>query len=92
MSFCLTAMDTPYPGQLEVCNTTFAPIANALAEYRETEPAWFEHIYYSYLVLATFVAGIMVGYRLGYRRGLQDGDPRLRCSFYRWYHDLDNEE
>ncbi len=86
-------MDTIYLGQLEVCdNTTSALVANALTVNREHEPAWFEQIYYSYGVLATFVAGIMVGYRLGYRRGLQDGDPRLRCSLYRWYHDLDNEE
>ena len=83
MSFCLTAMDTPYPGQLEVCDTTFAPIADALAEYRETETMkWFEHIYYSYMVVATFVFGIMLGYNFGhfhgYRRGLQDG--RQLCS------------
>ena len=79
---------------LEVCdNTTSALVANALAVNREHEPAWFEQITFTLVlcVLATFVAGIMLGYRLGYARGLQDGNPLLRGPLYRWFHDLDQK-
>ena len=79
--------------QLEACNTTFAPIANAaLGEVLlEQEPAWHDvkGLWDSYHVLATLVAGIMIGYRLGYARGLQDGNPLLHSRAMRWLLDYE---
>ena len=71
-------MDTIFVGQLEFCDASFAPVADVLT------------VFWCVLaVLATFVAGIMVGYRLGYRRGLQDGNPLLQSPLYRWLKGID---
>ena len=87
-------MDRTYVGQLVpvslhryIFNTTFAPVANALVVFRETERATYDHVDYSYMVVATFMLGIVLGYnfglyrgnRQGYLRGLNDGNPLLQA-------------
>ena len=67
--------------QFQVCDNTTALVANALTVNREHEPAWFEQITFTLVlcVLATFVAGLEVGFRLGHREGRARGSPIDLC-------------
>ena len=76
---------------------TFALVSDKLAACEQHVAVWWQDntVTRVLCVLATFVGGVLVGVLVGYRRGLQDGNPLLRCPLYRYLKglpDLDEEK